>query len=71
MAAPPPPPTGGGMSLYANLLAPAGDSSATISREPVSFKPAGAATDDKKLSDAGMVHFARTKPDEDLWTGTD
>ncbi|KUI72889.1 hypothetical protein VM1G_08577 [Cytospora mali] len=37
MAAPPPPPKGGGMSLYANLLNPKADSSATVSGAPVVY----------------------------------
>lgn len=37
MSAPPPPPKGGGMSLYANLLNPKADSSASISGAPVLY----------------------------------
>ncbi|ROV98822.1 hypothetical protein VPNG_08402 [Cytospora leucostoma] len=37
MAAPPPPPKGGGMSLYANLLNPKADASATVSGAPVVY----------------------------------
>lgn len=37
MAAPPPPPKGGGMSLYANLLNPTADASATVSGAPVVY----------------------------------
>lgn len=39
MAAPPPPPPskGGGMSLYANLLNPKADASATVSGAPVVY----------------------------------
>lgn len=37
MAAPPPPPKGGGMSLYANLLNPKADPSATVSGAPVVY----------------------------------
>ena len=45
MAAPQPSPRGAGMSLYANLLDPKADSSASISRAPVLFKQPGAAGD--------------------------
>ncbi|ROV90558.1 hypothetical protein VSDG_07442 [Cytospora chrysosperma] len=38
MAAPPPPPKGGGMSLYANLLNPKSDASATVSGAPVVYQ---------------------------------
>lgn len=37
MTAPPPPPKGGGMSLYANLLNPKADASATVSGAPVVY----------------------------------
>jgi splicing factor 45 len=51
MAAPPPPPPPnprGGMSLYADLLD--GDSSASISRAPVTFKQPGDSSDGKDVS---------------------
>ncbi|TPX06906.1 uncharacterized protein E0L32_002402 [Thyridium curvatum] len=57
---PPPPPKGSGMSLYANLLDPKADSSASISRAPVIFKPADG-TDDpsvpKKPVDSSALRF--------------
>ncbi|EEY14501.1 conserved hypothetical protein [Verticillium alfalfae VaMs.102] len=44
-APPPPPPARGGLSLYANLLDPASDPSATISSAPVRYNQDGSAVD--------------------------
>ncbi|KAG7112883.1 DNA-damage-repair/toleration protein like [Verticillium longisporum] len=44
-APPPPPPARGGLSLYANLLDPTSDPSATISSAPVRYNQDGSATD--------------------------
>ncbi|WYZ41343.1 hypothetical protein EsH8_V_000238 [Colletotrichum jinshuiense] len=44
---PPPPPARGGLSLYANLLDPAADSSATISSAPVRYNQDGSVIDAK------------------------
>ncbi|OLN86440.1 DNA-damage-repair/toleration protein DRT111, chloroplastic [Colletotrichum chlorophyti] len=57
---PPPPPARGGLSLYANLLDPAADTSATISSAPVRYNKDGT------LADAKDEAFARKPIDPSL-----